>query len=194
MPTNLSASLRGPLSPMDVYIAVGFLLFKKGIMMQIANNSVVSIEYTLKDDEGNILDTSEGREALSYIHGASNIIPGLENALTGKTTGEELSVTVSPAEGYGQRNEQLTQVVTRDLFGSIENIEVGMQFHGQSPNEQPIIITVTGIEGDNITIDGNHPLAGINLNFDVKIVDVRDATAEELEHGHVHGPEGHHHN
>lgn len=161
--------------------------------MYIANNSVVSIEYTLKDDEGNILDTSDGREVLSYLHGTGNIIPGLENALTGRTLGEKLSVSVSPEEGYGQRNEQLTQVVSRDMFESINNVEVGMQFHGQSPNEQPVIITVTAIEDDNITIDGNHPLAGINLNFDVKIVDIRDATAEELEHGHVHGPDGHHH-
>jgi len=161
--------------------------------MQIANNSVVSIEYTLKDDKGNILDTSEGREALSYLHGASNIIPGLENALSGKTLGEELSVTVPPEEGYGQRNEQLTQVVSRDMFESIDKIEIGMQFHGQSPDEQPIIITVTAIEGDNITIDANHPLAGVNLNFDIKIIDVRDATAEELEHGHVHGSGGHDH-
>lgn len=162
-------------------------------MMQIANNSVVSIEYTLKNDKGNILDTSEGREALSYLHGARNIISGLENALAGKTLGEELSVTVTPDEGYGQRNEQLTQTVSRDMFESIDNIEVGMQFHGQSPNEEPIIITVTDIEGDNITIDANHPLAGVNLNFDIKIVEVRDATAEELEHGHVHGPGGHGH-
>ena len=162
-------------------------------MMQIANNSVVSIEYTLKDDKGNILDTSEGRETLSYLHGARNIIPGLENALAGKTLGEELSVTVSPDEGYGLRNEQLTQTVSRDMFESIDNIEVGMQFHGQSPNEEPIIITVTAIEGENITIDANHPLAGVNLNFDIKIVEVRDATAEELEHGHVHGPGGHGH-
>jgi len=163
-------------------------------MMQIATNSVVSIEYTLKDDDGNILDTSEGRDALSYLHGAGNIIPGLENALAGKTLGEELSVTVGPEEGYGQRIEQLTQVVSRDIFESIDNIEVGMQFQGQSANEEPMIITITAIDGDNITIDGNHPLAGVNLNFDIKILDVRDATAEELEHGHVHGPGGHDHN
>jgi FKBP-type peptidyl-prolyl cis-trans isomerase SlyD len=161
--------------------------------MQIANNSVVSIEYTLRDDEGNVLDTSEGREALSYLHGAGNIILGLENALSGKKTGEELSVKVSPGEGYGQRNEQLTQVVSRDIFESVENIEVGMQFQGETPDKQPMIITITDIEGDNITIDGNHPLAGVNLNFDIKVVDVRDATAEEIEHGHVHEPGGHNH-
>jgi FKBP-type peptidyl-prolyl cis-trans isomerase SlyD len=158
--------------------------------MQIANNSVVSIEYTLKDDEGNILDSSEGRDALSYLHGAGNIIPGLENALAGKATGEELSVTVGPEEGYGERIEQLMQVVSRDIFESIDKIEVGMQFQGQSADEQPMIITITAIEGDDVTIDGNHPLAGVNLNFDIKIVDVRDATAEELAHGHVHEPGG----
>lgn len=162
-------------------------------MMQITDDRVVSIEYTLTDDSGTILDTSEGREALSYIHGSGGIIPGLENALAGKTLGDELSITVSPDEGYGQRIEQLTQVVSRDMFESIDNLEVGMQFHGQSPDEHPIVITITAIEGDDITIDGNHPLAGLNLNFEIKIVDVRDATEEELEHGHVHGPEGHHH-
>lgn len=161
--------------------------------MQITDNTVVSFEYTLTDDSGNILDTSEGREALSYIHGSGSIIPGLENALAGKLLGDELSVTVSPDEGYGKRNEQLIQVVSRDMFESIDNLEVGMQFHGQSPGEHPIVITVTAIEGDDITIDGNHPLAGFNLNFEIKIIAVRDATEEELEHGHVHGPEGHHH-
>jgi len=161
--------------------------------MQIANNSIVCIEYTLRDDEGNVLDTSEGREALSYLHGAGNIILGLENALSGKKTGEELSVKISPDEGYGQRNEQLTQVVSRDIFESVENIEVGMQFQGETPDKQPMIITITDIEGENITIDGNHPLAGVNLNFDIKVVDVRDATAEEIEHGHVHGAGGHDH-
>lgn len=162
-------------------------------MMQITDNTVVSIEYTLTDDSGKILDTSEGSEALSYIHGSGSIVPGLENALAGKTLGDELSVTVSPDEGYGQRIEQLTQVVSRDMFESINDLEVGMQFHGQSPDEHPIVITITAIEGDDITIDGNHPLAGINLNFEIKIVDIRDATEEELEHGHVHGPGGHHH-
>ena len=161
--------------------------------MQIAENSVVSIEYTLKDDSGNVLDTSEGGDALSYLHGAGNIIPGLENALAGKNAGEELSVTVAPEQAYGQRNEQLIQVVSRELFKSIDDIAVGMQFQGQSANEQPMIITITAIEGDNVTIDGNHPLAGVNLNFDIKILEVRDATAEELEHGHIHGPDGHDH-
>ena len=107
--------------------------------------------------------------------------------------GDELSVTVGPEEGYGKRIDQLTQVVSRDIFDSIDKIEVGMQFQGESANEQPMIITITAIEGDNVTIDGNHPLAGVNLNFDIKIVEVRDATAEELAHGHVHGPGGHDH-
>ena len=161
--------------------------------MQITDNTVVSIEYTLTDDSGKILDTSEGSEALSYIHGSGSIVPGLENALAGKTLGDEWSITVSPEEGYGERIEQLTQVVSRDMFDSINDLEVGMQFHGQSPDEHPIVITITAIEDNDITIDGNHPLAGINLNFEIKIVDIRNATEEELEHGHVHGPEGHHH-
>lgn len=160
--------------------------------MQIAKDKVVTLDYVLTDDNGNELDRSnEGNFA--YLHGANNIIPGLENALAGKTAGDAVKVDVAPEEGYGQRNDSLTQVVTKDMFDPNAELAEGMQFHAQSPDGQHIVVTVTGINGDEVTIDGNHPLAGVNLNFDVKVVEVRDATAEELSHGHVHGPGGHDH-
>lgn len=160
--------------------------------MQIADNTVVTIDYTLKDDTGNILDSSNDGQ-FTYLHGANNIIPGLENALTGKSSGDEIDVSVSPAEGYGERNDSMVQAVPRDMFDSEQEIQVGMQFHAQSPEGDMIVVTVTDVDGDDITVDGNHPLAGKNLNFDVKVVDVREATSEEIDHGHVHGPGGHHH-
>ncbi|MDH3948772.1 MAG: peptidylprolyl isomerase [Gammaproteobacteria bacterium] len=160
--------------------------------MQIADKMVVTIDYTLKDDSGTILDSSnEGNFA--YLHGAHNIISGLENALSGKSAGDEVEVSVSPAEGYGERNDSMIQAVPRDMFDSEQEIQVGMQFHAQSPEGEMIVVTVTDVEGDDITVDGNHPLAGVNLNFGVKVVDVREASQEEIEHGHVHGPGGHNH-
>jgi FKBP-type peptidyl-prolyl cis-trans isomerase SlyD len=160
--------------------------------MQIADKMVVTIDYTLKDDNGNILDSSNDGN-FAYLHGSNNIIPGLENALTGKSAGDEVDVTVSPAEGYGERNDSMVQAVPRDMFDSEQEIEVGMQFHAQSPEGDMVVVTVTDVDKDDITVDGNHPLAGMNLNFGVKVVDVREATAEEMGHGHVNGPGGHQH-
>ena len=160
--------------------------------MQISANMVVSIDYTLTDDQGTVIDSSEGRGPLAYLHGMNNIIPGLENALEGKSKGDSLQVKVSPEEGYGERSEELTQAIPKQMFEGNDDIQVGMQF--QTMTEQgPHVVTVTQIDDDTITVDGNHPLAGENLNFDVTVVDIREATAEELDHGHVHGPEGHDH-
>jgi len=160
--------------------------------MQIEDNRVATLNYTLKDDEGNIIDQAEDGSFV-YLHGAANIIPGLEHALLGKSAGDELSVSIEPAQGYGERNENMTQTVPRNMFDTDDKIEVGMQFHAESPEGQPISVTVTAVNDDEVTIDGNHPLAGVNLNFDIKVLDIREATAEELEHGHVHGPGGHQH-
>ena len=160
--------------------------------MQIAKNSVVTIDYTLTDDSGDVVDSSKGGEPLAYIHGIGQIIPGLENALEGKSTGDDVSVSIAPAEGYGDYNEGLIQVVPREMFQGVDTIEPGMQFHAQT-NEGFQTITVTKVDGEDITIDGNHPLAGKNLNFEVSIKDVREASEEELDHGHVHGPGGHQH-
>jgi len=160
--------------------------------MQISKDSVVSMAYTLTNDEGQVIDTSAGGEPLVYLHGAQNIIPGLENALVGKVVGDKLTVNVVAADGYGEYNPDLVQVVPKHLFAGVENIEAGMQFHAQTDYGMQVV-TVAAVEGDEITVDGNHPLAGQNLNFDVEIMDIRAASAEELEHGHVHGAGGHHH-
>ena len=159
--------------------------------MTISTNKVVTLDYTLTDDQGEVLDQSQNGQ-FAYLHGANNIIPGLENALTGKTEGERLTVKVSPDQGYGVRDESLSQVVGLEMFESADQVQVGQQFHAQSGDGNTIVITVTKIEGDQVTIDGNHPLAGITLNFDVTVVNVRDATQQELEHQHVHA-HGHDH-
>lgn len=158
----------------------------------IADNKVVSLNYTVKDDQGQVIDTSEGQEPLVYLHGAKNIIPGLEAALAGKATGDEFEVTVQPAEGYGEYNEAMVQVVPRSAFEGVEKVEPGMVFTAQTQGG-PVQLMVTGVEGDDITVDPNHPLAGKVLHFTGSVADVRDATSEELDHGHVHGPGGHHH-
>lgn len=160
--------------------------------MQIAKNKVVSIDYTLTGPKGEVIDTSEGREPLAYLHGGGNIIPGLETALEGKSKGDQLNVSLEPKEGYGERNAALVQEVPKKLFEGVEKIEPGMQFQAMS-EQGPRIVTVRAVEGDHVTVDGNHPLAGVPLQFDVAVVDVRDATKEELEHGHVHGPGEHDH-
>jgi len=160
--------------------------------MQIEPNSVVTLHYTLKDNDGKIIDSSDDGSFL-YLHGAMNIIPGLENALTGKSAGDELSIKVSPEEGYGVKEENRIQEVPKDMFDNSEEIKVGVQFHAQSPDGAAVVVTVTEVKDDSVVIDGNHALAGMELNFDVKVVDVREASAEEIEHGHVHGEHGHQH-
>ena len=161
--------------------------------MSIKDNSAVSFHYSLTDDEGQQLDSSAGKEPLAYLHGAGNIIPGLENALTGKAVGDSMTVAVSAAEGYGEVQQELIQDVPRTSFQGVEQIEVGMQFEAQTGQGGTVPVTVTAVTDETVTVDGNHPLAGKNLNFDVSIEAVRDATAEELEHGHIHGPGGHQH-
>lgn len=160
--------------------------------MEIANACVASIHYTLKNDAGEVLDSSDGREPLLYLHGASNIIPGLENALVGKVAGDKISISVSPEEGYGQPQDELVQVVPRESFQGVDQIDVGMRFQADS-SQGPMVVTVTAVDEENVTVDGNHPLAGENLNFDAEVVEVRAASDEEKEHGHPHGPGGHQH-
>lgn len=157
--------------------------------MKIAKNSVVAIDYTLKDDQGQVLDSSEGQEPLHFIHGVGQIIPGLENALEGKTKGEELKVSIKPEEAYGEVNNDLVQDVPKAQFGDIDPLEVGMQFEVET-DAGPVIVAIDKIDGETVTVNGNHPLAGKTLHFDVKVDTVRDATAEELDHGHVHGKGG----
>ncbi len=160
--------------------------------MEIADQRVVLMHYTLTNDQGEVLDSSQGGDPLAFLQGMGNIIPGLEKALVGKQAGDKLQVKVSPAEGYGERDERLIQQVPRRAFQGIKDIQPGMSFHAQG-SQGPMQVTVTRVIGDMVTVDGNHPLAGESLNFDVEIVEVRAATAEEMSHGHVHGPGGHHH-
>lgn len=159
--------------------------------MLIENRKVVTLEYTLTDETGEVLDTSKGSDPLVYLHGAGNIVPGLEVALMGKDEGESLKVTVAPPEGYGERDEELIETVPKDRFDD-EELEVGMQFQATGP-EGPVMLTVLKVQNDTVTLDANHPLAGKTLSFDVTVLAVRDATLEELTHGHVHGAGGHHH-
>ncbi len=160
--------------------------------MEITADRVVLIHYTLKDDSGAVVDSSAGGEPLAYIQGHGNLVAGLEKALEGREEGDKVQVCVAPAEGYGLHDAKLIQrIPKRSLQGSGE-IKKGMQFQGQTP-EGMRVFTVTAVVGDMVTLDGNHPLADKSLNFDVEILSVREATTEELEHGHVHGAGGHHH-
>ena len=160
--------------------------------MQISENTVVAFHYTLTNNAGETIDSSLQRgEPLSYLHGHGNIIPGLEKALLGKSSGDKLNVTVTPEEGYGERHDQLIQDVPASAFdGADGNLQPGMQFQAET-EAGPRLFTITAVEGDQVTVDGNHPLAGETLTFDVEITDVREATEEEQSHGHAHGPEGH---
>ncbi len=151
----------------------------------IGNQCVVSIHYTLKDDDGVVIDSSSGGDPLTYLHGAGNIIPGLEKELTGKSVGSSCTVVVSPEEGYGVKSDDLVQTVPLSAFEGVEKVEPGMQFQVQGPNGAQVIM-VTAVEGEEVTIDGNHPLASKTLHFEVSVENVRDATPEELDHGHVH--------
>lgn len=160
--------------------------------MQIADQRAVLMHYTLTNDKGEVLDSSRGSEPLAYLHGVGNIIPGLEKALIGKQAGDTAKVTVPPAEAYGEHDAALIQQLPKRAFKGVGDLRVGMQLQAQSDRGMRII-TVTNIQGDMVTVDGNHALAGETLHFDVEIVEVRAATAEEMAHGHVHGPGGHHH-
>ncbi len=159
--------------------------------MQVADNTAVSIHYTLTNDQGEVLDSSDGGDALVYLHGSGNIISGLEAALLGKKVGDKFNVRIEPEDAYGVISEDMVQVISKDMFEGVDHIEVGMQFHADV-SHGPGIVTVVNIDGDNVTIDGNHPLAGEALTFDVEIVEVRAATKEELDHGHIHGAGCHH--
>lgn len=168
-------------------------LCKRSRPMLIAANKAVSIDYTLTNDAGEVIDSSAGGAPLVYLHGAGNIIPGLEKALEGKTTGDELDVAVEPEDAYGEYLAELVSTLNRSMFEGVDELEVGMQFHASAPDGQMQIVTIRDLDGDDVTVDGNHPLAGQRLNFKVKVVDVRDASEEEIAHRHIHGEGGHHH-
>ena len=159
--------------------------------MTISKDSVVAFHYTVSDEDGVQLDSSAGKSPLTYLHGANNIIKGLENALEGKAEGDSLTVTIPPEDAYGEHHDALVESVPKTAFGE-NQVQVGMRFEAQT-NQGPISVVVTDIAEDNVTVDGNHPLAGKELTFEVAVESVRDATAEERDHGHVHGEGGHDH-
>ena len=160
--------------------------------MQVQNDHVVSIDYTLKNDAGEVMDTSEQNGPLAYLHGHQNIIPGLEKALDDKSVGDSFTVSIEPAEAYGERDERMIQTVPREMFQGVDEIEPGMRFQAQTEGGVTVV-TIKEVNGDEITLDGNHELAGETLHFDVEVKEVRPASEEEIEHGHVHGPGGHEH-
>lgn len=156
--------------------------------MNIQKDRVVSIDYQLKDAQGQMIDSSEG-EPMVYLHGNENIIPGLERHLEGKKAGDSVNCVIEPADAYGERDDELVFAVAKTDFAEPDKIEVGMQFQSQEDGGGMRVVTVVGIEGDKVKIDANHPLAGKALHFAVTVKDVREASPEELEHGHVHGGE-----
>jgi len=159
----------------------------------IQDKSVVAIHYKLTNEAGEELDASQPDQPLVYMHGSQSIIPGLESALAGKDAGERLQVSIAPENAYGESDPDLIQAVPRSVFEGVDEIEPGMQFSAQSDEGPSHAVTVREVSDEEVTIDGNHPLAGVALHFDVLIESVREATAEEMEHGHAHGPGDEHH-
>ncbi len=158
----------------------------------IGENSVVSVNYKLTDDAGKVLDSSDGSKPMVYLHGAGHIIPGLEKALAGKGEGDALKVRIEPAEAYGEVIPDGIKTIERAAFEGVESVEAGMVFEAQAPDGTKQQIVVKKVEGDAVTIDTNHPLAGVALNFDITVLSVREATKQELDHGHTH-EHGHDH-
>ncbi len=157
----------------------------------ISQDKVVGIHYTVKTQEGNVLDQSKEDQPLQFIFGRGMLIKGLEDALAGKTQGDKFDAEIEPANAYGERHDGLIQTVPRSLFGENE-VSVGMQFRASTDNGEQSVMIVD-VKDDEVTVDGNHPLAGVALTFDVEVVEVRDADPSELEHGHVHADGNHDH-
>lgn len=160
--------------------------------MQIKENSVVNIHYTLTNDAGEVLDSSSGKEPLMYMHGHNNLIPGLEDQLAGKKEGDKFNADVEAEDAYGLHHEEAIQQIPLSALANIPNLEVGMQLQA-STDQGPVAVRVAEINDEHVVLDGNHPLAGQRLHFAVEVMSVRDATPSELEHGHAHGGDGHHH-
>lgn len=159
----------------------------------IVDGKVVSLHYTLTLDDGEVVDSSRGQEPMSYLHGSGAIVPGLERGLSGRAAGETVKVSVPPEDAYGEREDAAIQVVDRAAFPPDEILAPGQSFQAVDDEDNAVTGRITAVDGDAVTIDFNHPLAGETLHFEVEITGVRDASAEERHHGHVHGPGGHHH-
>lgn len=161
--------------------------------MNIEKNTVVSADFELFDREGRLIDSSEANGPLVYLHGAEQLLPALEAALQGHAMGDELSVELTPEQAFGERVEALVDRAPRANFPGVEDIESGMRFQTEMEDGSQMVVTVTDVDDEWVTVDGNHELAGMDLRFELKVADVRNATDEEIAHGHVHGPDGHHH-
>ena len=161
--------------------------------MKIEANKVVVMHYKLTDKDGAVIDSSEGREPLAYLHGVGALVPGLEAELEGKGKGDKFNTAIQPEHAYGNRDESLVRVVPKSGFQGEEEMQVGMQVQIDTGEQGMAIATLTKIEGEDVTLDLNHPLADMELHFDINVEDVREATEEEIAHGHVHGEGGHHH-
>ncbi len=154
--------------------------------MVIADKAVVTLHYHLTDDEGQVLDSSKGKDPLKYLHGFQNIIPGLEDALNGKSKGDKMDVTVEAADGYGEVIDSLIQEVPAEVFKDVPEVKPGMVFQAEDNSGHLQNFMIRSVQGETVTIDANHPLAGKRLHFSVSVEDVREASPEELDHGHVH--------
>ena len=164
-----------------------------GANMKVGKDKVVLMHYTLKNDAGDVIDSSDGADPLPFLQGHGNIIPGLESALEGSKVGDKLDVSIKPEEGYGERMKDAIQEIPSSALKGIDEVKVGMQLQSQDQDGNAFLVNVTKIEDDKITVDGNHPLAGQTLHFSVSIESIRKAEAEELSHGHVHADGQHHH-
>jgi FKBP-type peptidyl-prolyl cis-trans isomerase SlyD len=160
--------------------------------MKIADGMAVTMAYVLKDDNGEVIDSSEGDEPLEYLHGAGEIVPGLEKAMGGKAVGDKVEVKVGPEEGYGKHHAEGIQEVPKSAFEGVNDIKAGMRFRAEGP-EGSSLIQVVEVKDDSVVIDANHPLAGKTLHFAIEVLAIREATDDEKAHGHVHGPDGHEH-
>ena len=164
-----------------------------GANMKVGKDKVVLMHYTLKNDAGDVIDSSDGADPLPFLQGHGNIIPGLESALEGSKVGDKLDVSIKPEEGYGERIKDAIQEIPSSALQGVDEVKVGMQLQSQDKDGNAFLVTVTKIEDDKITVDGNHPLAGQTLHFSVSIESIRKAEAEELSHGHVHADGQHNH-
>lgn len=158
--------------------------------MNITKNTVVTAQYVLKNDKGELLDESSAENPMAYLHGHGDVAKGLEDALEGKAVGDKVQVTLTPEEAYGPYSEELVQTVSKEMFSDMDDLETGLVFHAETPEGDIREYEIVGIEGESVTIDGNHPLAGETLDFTIEVTELREATAEEIEHGHLHGEDG----
>ncbi|MDB9865267.1 peptidylprolyl isomerase [Candidatus Thioglobus sp.] len=161
--------------------------------MKVTKDKVVSMHYTLKNDVGDVIDSSEGKETMDFLQGHGNIIPGLETALEGSKKGDKVEVSIEPEEGYGLKMDDAIQEIPRTALQGIDEVKIGMQLQSQDQDGNPFVVTVIKLDDEKITVDANHPLAGETLHFSVSIEDVRDALEEEVSHGHAHSAGGHSH-